>query len=151
MSTGKPTEGQGAERRSTLADISWWAARLTGASIVLALMGTLVWALSLSGSWYLPVGGAVVGGAIGWKTPPPRSSQANATLTYVLRGAALGLAVMFLYHSGCTAGPQKLEGRERERLVQPSAGKSPQARLRHRGGTQTRVRSGTEGSVHYAG
>ena len=95
MNDGQKAERQGGERQSTFADIvPWtalsWAGRLTGAAIVLSLMGTLVWAFSLSGSWYLPVGGAVAGGAIGWKDPPHRSSRADAALTDVLRGAALG-------------------------------------------------------------
>ncbi|PSQ67844.1 MAG: hypothetical protein BRD26_09705 [Bacteroidetes bacterium QH_1_64_81] len=77
INDGQKAERQGGERQSTFADIvPWtalsWAGRLTGAAIVLSLMGTLVWAFSLSGSWYLPVGGAVAGGAIGWKDPDAR-------------------------------------------------------------------------------
>ena len=45
--------------------------------IMLSLTGTLVGAFSLPGNWYLPVGGAVAGGAIGWKAP--RTDQAERT------------------------------------------------------------------------
>ena len=45
--------------------------------IMLSLTGTSVGAFSLPGSWYLPVGGAVAGGAIGWKAP--RTDQAERT------------------------------------------------------------------------
>lgn len=142
MNDGQKAERQGGERQSTFADIvPWtalsWAGRLTGAAIVLSLMGALVWAFSLSGSWYLPVGGAVAGGAIGWKDPPHRSSRADAALTYVLRGAALGLAIVFLYQSGCTAGPQRPKGQERERLVQPPSAEGSQVRHKHQTSTIT--------------
>jgi len=113
-------------RKKTYAGALAWAPRVAGVALMLALMGVLVWALSLPGGWLLLSGGAVAGGLIGWRnlgwrTPPPGSGKADAALTYAVRGAVLGLAIAFLYQSGCTSVPQdpRSQDQKRETLVQP--------------------------------
>lgn len=103
----------------TFAGLFAWATRVAGAAVILALIGTLVWALSLS--WYLPAGGAAAGAVIGWATPRSGLGKTDAALTYAVRGAAVGLSIVFVYHSGCTSAPEEPRERapERERLVQP--------------------------------
>lgn len=109
------------EREKIFADILSWATRVAGTAVMLVLMGVLVWALSLSSSWYLPAGGAVAGGLIGWENPSSGSGKADTALTYTVRGAVLGLCIVFLYHSGCTSDPQEPRDPDpkRETLVQP--------------------------------
>jgi hypothetical protein len=103
----------------TFAELFAWATRVAGVAVMLALIGTLVWALSLS--WYLPAGGAAAGAVMGWATPRSGSGKTDAALTYAVRGAAVGLSIVFLYHSGCTSAPQEPREQEpeRETLVQP--------------------------------
>lgn len=105
----------------TFADVLSWAPRVASAALMLALMAVLVWALSLSGGWYLPAGGAVAGGLLGWKSSSFRASKADAALEYTVRGAVLGLAILLLYQSGCTSVPQDPQDQEPkpETLVQP--------------------------------
>ncbi|MFB6278549.1 MAG: hypothetical protein ABEK75_03515 [Salinibacter sp.] len=105
------------EREQTFWDILSRATRVAGVATVLALMGTLVWALSLS--WYLPAGGAAAGGLIGWGNPPSGSGRADTALTYTVRGAVIGLSMVFVYHSGCTSAPEGSQKQERKTLVQP--------------------------------
>lgn len=106
------------EREWTFWDLLSRTARVASAAAVLALMGTLVWALSLS--WYLPAGGAAAGGLIGWRNPPSGSGRADTALTYTLRGAVIGLSMVFVYHSGCTSVPKdSQEQEERKTFVQP--------------------------------
>jgi hypothetical protein len=109
------------EREETYADILSWATRVAGTAVMLVLVGVLVWALSLSSSWYFPAGGAVAGGVIGWENPSSGSGKADTALTYTVRGAVLGLSLVFLYHSGCTSAPQEPRDPDpkRETLVQP--------------------------------
>ncbi|MFB6231163.1 MAG: hypothetical protein ABEL04_08405 [Salinibacter sp.] len=113
--------------KKTFADALSQATRVAGAALMLALIGVLVWALSLSGWWYLPAGGAVAGGLIGWKNPSFRSGRVDVTLTYVVRGAVLGLAIVVLYQSGCTSVPQDPRGQDpkRETLVEPPSPENP--------------------------
>lgn len=103
----------------TFSDILSRAPRVAAATVMLVLIATLVWALSLS--WYLPAGGAAAGGLIGWRNPLSGSGKADTALTYTVRGAVLGLSIVFLYHSGCTSDPQESRDQEskRETLVQP--------------------------------
>lgn len=103
----------------TFSDILSWASRVVGAAVMLVLVATLVWGLSLS--WYLPAGGAAAGGLIGWRNPLSGSGRADTALTYTVRGAVIGLSIVFLYHSGCTSDPQGPQDQEskREKLVQP--------------------------------
>lgn len=105
------------EREQTFRDLLSRATRVAGAAAMLALMGALVWALSLS--WYLPAGGAAAGGLIGWGNPPSGSGRADTALTYTVRGAVIGLSLVFVYHSGCTSAPQDSQKQERKTLVQP--------------------------------
>jgi hypothetical protein len=107
--------------KKTFAGALSWVSRVAGAALMLALMGVLVWALSLPGGWQVLATGAVAGGLIGWRTPPPGSGKVETALTYTVRGAVLGLAIVFLYQSGCTSVPQDPSGQEpkRETLVQP--------------------------------
>lgn len=88
--------------KSTVAHIVSWITRVVSAAVVLSLIGLLIWALSLSGSWYLPAGGAAAGAVFGWIHPSPRSGKADTALTYTVWGAAIGMFVVFLYHSACT-------------------------------------------------
>lgn len=111
-------------------------ARVAGAAVVLALMVTLVWAFSLS--WYLPASGAAAGAAVGWAGLQTGPGGADAALTWAVRGAALGLAVVFLYNSGCTSGSQ--EPADRETLVwQPSEDPGLGLRVIQRGGERAIV------------
>ena len=107
--------------KKTFAGALSWAPRVAGAALMLALMGVLVWALSLPGGWHLLAGGAVAGGLIGWRNPPSGSGKVETAVTYTVRGAVPGLAIAFLYQSGCTSVPQDPSGQDqkRETLVQP--------------------------------
>ncbi len=88
---------------------------------MLFLIGVLAWVFAPPGGGWLPAAGAVIGGAIGWKNPASRSDatpgpgRIDAGLTYAVRGAALGLLVLFLYQSVRMSPPQEPDSQEPER------------------------------------
>ena len=87
---------------------------------MLFLIGVLAWVFSPPGGGWLPAGGAVMGGLVGWGNAASTSGGIDTGLTYAVRGAALGLLVVFLYQSVFMSVPKEPEGQEpkRETLVQ---------------------------------
>ncbi len=88
---------------------------------MLFLIGVLAWVFAPPGGGWLPAGGAAIGGLIGWKSPTSGpdvtsgSGRIDAGLTYAVRGAALGLLVLFLYQSVRMSPPKEPDGQEPER------------------------------------
>lgn len=114
--------------QETMLRSAWsWASRIGGAALMLFLVGVLTWVFAPPGGWWLPAGGAAIGGLIGWKNPASRSDatsgpgRIDAGLTYAVRGAALGLLVMFLYQSVRMSPPEEPEGQEPKRETLASA------------------------------
>jgi hypothetical protein len=109
------------EQETTLRRAWFWASRVGGAALMLFLIGVLAWVFAPPGGGWLPAGGAAIGGLIGWKSPMSGSDvtsgpgRIDAGLTYAVRGAALGLLVLFLYQSVRMSPPKAPDGQEPER------------------------------------
>ncbi len=103
------------EQETTLRRAWSWASRIGGAALMLFLIGVLAWVFAPPGGGWLPAGGAAIGGLIGWKSPTSGSDvtsgsgRIDAGLTYAVRGAALGLLVLFLYQSVRMSPPKEPE------------------------------------------
>ncbi|MCS4139330.1 hypothetical protein GGQ13_002785 [Salinibacter ruber] len=109
------------EQETTLRRAWSWASRIGGAALMLFLIGVLAWVFAPPGGGWLPAGGAAIGGLIGWKSPTSGSDvtsgsgRIDAGLTYAVRGAALGLLVLFLYQSVRMSPPKEPDGQEPKR------------------------------------